>query len=377
MDEPIIASALDHFLKRFLRTRLFNRLIAYVLFNLAVYMLLLTVMILSDSSLFVFHLLLFCSLSLLPLFLLLGAERTTLGRVVRSIDERCLVESYLHTSSNEHHSFMRQQVTTYLERRKTEKSLPFRLSRGNLYLIGACLLLFVLSQSTSFLVLQDFSVALSAQRIREKKVEQTALQEAVAELPVDVTEDAASDAAEELRPNPGGETGEQRIGKTAEEEMLEQLLADEPMVAKDSIKSLGPENLKEKGQSAEQSGDTEWRYQVPGSESGTDTEKTSGIPGEEGQDSSREGSGAEAGSSDVGRTFRESPIREYTTVVEPLSATGSDQLSPSTNVAEGRREDFVAAVFSDFNRTSYLNITFDPIFDTIRKRYLELLDERY
>jgi hypothetical protein len=377
VDDAVFASALDHFLKRHLRTRLINRLIAYVLVNLAVYMLLLAVVILSDSSLFVFHLLLFCSLSLLPLFLLLGAERTTPGRIVRSIDEHCLVESYLHTPSIEHRSFMRRRVESYLERRKTERAFPFRLFRGNLYLIGACLLLFVLLQVTSFIMLQDFTVALSAQSIKKRLTERSAMEEAVAELPVDDAADAASSAAEELRPTPGGETGEQRIGKTAEEAALEELLADEPMVAKDRIARLGPEDLREESEPAAQQGDTEWRYRVPGSESDKASEKTSGIPGDEGQDTSREGSGAEAGTSDVGRTFRESPIREYTTVLEPLSAEGSEELSPSTNVAESRRQTFLSAVFSDFDRISYLSITFDPLFDTIREQYLELLDERF
>jgi hypothetical protein len=79
----------------------------------------------------------------------------------------------------------------------------------------------------------------------------------------------------------------------------------------------------------------------------------------------------------VGRAFRESPIRDYTAVTESLSATGSEELSPSTNVAEGSRQRFLETVFSDFHSTSYLSITFDPLFETIRERYLELLDERF
>ncbi len=374
MDEQLLRSTLDHFLKRYLRNRLINRLIAYFLVNLAVYLLLLTVVILSDSSLFVFHLLLFCNLSLLPFFLLLGAERSTLARVVRFLDEHCLIESYLHTPSVEHRSFMRQRVQTYLERRKTENPFPFRLFRGNIYLIGICLLLFVLLQATSFFMLQDITVSLSAREIKNRLMERSALEEAVAELPVEDSEDASA-AAEKLQPNPGGETGEREIGKTAEEEALEELLADEPMPAKDRIQRLGPEDLRE--DSDPQEGQTEWGYRIPGSEADTAAEKTSGMPGEEVGASSREGSGAEAGSGDAGRTFRESPIGEYTTVTEALSAAGGKELYPSTNVAEGSSQEFLGAVFSDFDRIGYLSITFDPLFDTIRERYLELLDERF
>lgn len=377
MDEALLTSQLAHLLKRYLRTGLINRLITYVLVNLCVYMLLLAVVILSDSSLFVFHLLLFCSLSLLPFFLLVGAERTTLWPVVRSIDEHCLVESYLRTRSGEHRAFMRRRIETHLQRLKTEKPFPFRLFRGNLCLIGICLLLFAVLQATSFIVLQDFTAALSVGRIKDRLNQQNAIEEAVAELPVERSDGAAGAEDQELEPTAGGETGEQRIGKTAEEEALEELLADEPMVAKDRIQSLGPEDFKEDTQPAEQSGETDWRYQIPGTETDTASERTAGIAGEEGRDSSREGSGAEAGSSDVGRAFRESPIRDYTAVTESLSATGSEELSPSTNVAEGSRQRFLETVFSDFQSTSYLSITFDPLFETIRERYLELLDERF
>ena len=377
MDDALLASGLAHLLKRYLRTRLINRLIAYVLVNLCVYVLLLAVVILADSSLFVFHLLLFCSLSLLPVFLLVGAERTTLWRVVRSIDEHCLVESYLRTQSGEHRAFMRRRIETHLQRLKTGKPFPFRLFRGNLYLIGICLLLFAVLQATSFMVLQDFTVALSAGKIKNRLNERNAMEQTVAELPVEQSEGAAGAEDQELKPTAGGKTGEQRIGKTAEEEALEELLADEPMVAKDRIQSLGPEDFREDTRPAEQSGETEWRYRIPGTETDSAPERTTGLAGEEGRDSSREGSGAEAGSSDVGRTFRESPIRDYTTVTESLSATGSEELSPSTNVAESSRQKTLDAVFSNFQSISYLSITFDPLFETIRERYLELLDERF
>lgn len=375
MDEQLLRSALDHFLKRYLRNRLINRLIAYFLVNLALYLLLLTVVILSDSSLFVFHLILFCSLSLLPFFLLLATEGSILARVVRFLDEHCLIESYLHTPSAEHRSFMRQRVQTYLERRKRENPFPFRLFRGNIYLIGICLLLFVLLQAASFFMLQSFTVSLSAREIKNRLTERSALEEAVAELPAEDSEEAAATSPEKLQPTIGGETGQREIGKTAEEEALEELLADEPMPAKDRIQRLGPEDLKDDGDPQE--GQTEWGYRIPGSEAETAAEKTSGMPGEEGRASSREGSGAEAGSGDVGRTFRESPIREYTTTTEAVSAAGSEELYPSTNVAEGSSREFLGAVLSDFDRIDYLSTTFDPLFDTIRERYLELLDERF
>ena len=71
MDDKVVVSALDYHLKRYLRLRLINRLISYVLCNLAAYMLLLAVVIITDSSLIAFHLPFFCTLSLLPFFLLL------------------------------------------------------------------------------------------------------------------------------------------------------------------------------------------------------------------------------------------------------------------------------------------------------------------
>jgi hypothetical protein len=373
----MIAFALDHYLKRYLRIRLINRLISYALVSLAAYMLLLSVVILSDASLLVFHLPFFCTLSLLPFFLLVGTERTTLRLVVRSIDEHCLVESYLQTPSSEHRSFMRERVAHFLERGKRADPFPLRLFRGNLYLIGVCLLLFVLLQGISFVVLEDFSLSLTPRKIKDKLTERTAAEEAVGELPAGDSENAASSEGEAPRSASGGDTGEQRIGKTAEEEALEEILGDEPLPAKESIRSLGPEDLRRQSESETGRGDTDRQLRIPGSESGTDAAGASAIAGEEDSEASGEGSGAEAGSNEVGRTFRESPIREYTTVAQPQSAEGSRELSPSTNVFDRRSPDPVSTLISDFQRIDYLNITFDPLFDVIRERYLTLIDERF
>jgi hypothetical protein len=373
----MIASALGHYLKRYLRVGLINRLISYALVNLAAYMLLLSVVILSDASLLVFHLPFFCTLSLLPFFLLVGTERTTLRRVVRSIDEHCLVESYLHTPSSEHRSLMRRRVAQFLERGKRVNPFPLRLFKGNLYLIGVCLLLFALLQGISFAVLDDFSLSLAPRKIKEKLTERAAAEEAVGELPADDSGNAASSEGEALRPASGGKTGEQRIGKTAEEEALEKLLGDEPLPAKERIRRLGPEDLQQRSEPASERGDTDGRLRVPGSESDTRAEDASAIAGEEDSQASGEGSGAEAGSDQVGRTFRESPIREYTTVAQPQSAEGTRELSPSTNLGDRRSPDPVSALISDFQRIDYLNITFDPLFDAIRESYLRLIDERF
>jgi hypothetical protein len=377
MDKPVLDSVLSYFLKRHLRTRLINSTVAYISVNLTIYFLLLAVVILTNSSLFIFHLLLFFSLSLLPLFLFLGMERTTLRRLVRSIDDRCLVESYLHTPSTEHRTFMRQRVEAHLERKKNERVLPFRLFRGNLYLLGLCGFAFLLLQGISVITLRDFTTTFSAREIKNRLIERETLEQAVAELPVDDAGAYGSSEAEELRPTPGGETGEQRTGRTPEEETLEELLEDGPMAAKDRIDRLSPEDLTEESDRPTEQSETEWRYQIPGSESEEAGENMSGIAGDEGRETGMEGSGSEAGSGDVGRTFRESPLREYTAIPEEIAARGNEELSPGGMTAESRKQTYLSTIFSDFQQSDNLRITFNPLFDAIRERYLELLRERF
>jgi hypothetical protein len=377
VDRGIVNSALDHFLKRHLRNRLFNRLVAYVCVNLAAYMLLLTVVILTNSSLFVFHLLLFCSLSLLPFFLFAGLERTTLGGIVRSIDKHCLIESYLQTTSVEHRSFMRRRVESYLEHKQSERAVPFRLSRANFYLIALCLAAFLLLQSISFVTLRGFTTSFSARNIKNRLIERFEVGVTLAGHPLDDSSVGGSSTAEEKGADRGGETVEKRAQEDPDQEAFEELLSDEQLVAKDKLERLRSEDASgEVGQEPGQS-ETDWIRPTTVGESDATGDKSSGIPVDTNRNSGREGSGAEAGSSDVGRTFRDSPLREYTAIAEEIATEGGEELSPSDTLAESRRQIDVNALFSDFYRSNNLRITFHPLFDTIRERYLELLNERF
>ena len=357
-----IELTLHYFLRRYLRIRLVNRLIAYALLNLAAYMSLLTVMILADTSLVVFHLLFFCSLSLLPLFLFLGMEQTTLSRIIRAVDEHCLMQS---------------RVESLLARKKSGRVFPFRMFAANFYLIGLCLLGFVLLQGVSFITLRDFTTAFSAQKIKTKLLERSSFQDRIDELPVEELPAADSASPEEESATPGGEIIEQRAARNIDDEALEELLGEDTMVAKDRIERLSPEDLRQEAESNAEQNETSWGFQVPDSESDSDPENPRGLPGNKGQEAAGEGSGAEAGSSDVGRTYKESPLREYTTVQEQLAARGNEQLSPTGNLVEGREQTYLEALFADFVSPTSQRITFNPLFDTIRERYLELLNERF
>jgi len=169
----------------------------------------------------------------------------------------------------------------------------------------------------------------------------------------------------------------QRAGRDVEDKALEELLGNDTMAAKERIDRLSSDDLRqEPDQGREQSG-TVLNYQAPGTESGTDPEKTQGSPGDEGQRTAGEGRGGEAGTSDVGQTYKESPLREYTANPEQVAARGSEELSPTGNLTEGRKRIFLDALFADFAIQTNLRITFSPLFDSIRERYLELLDERF
>jgi hypothetical protein len=373
MDSSIVESALDRFLKRYLRIRLINRLIGYTCLNLAAYMSLLAVLILTDLSLFVFHLLFFCSLSMLPFFLFVGLERTTTRRLVRAIDKQCLLESYLQTSSPDHRAFMGERVESYLQQQRAQRLFPFRLFRGNIHLIGLCLFSFVLLQTISFVTLRDFTTSLSAQEIKTKMLKQD--EHAVAELSFDDT--AAADSVAEQATAPDGEIVEQKAGRSPDQEALDELLTEQTLVTKDRIERLTTEDEGLQDSELIEQSDIQRSVQIPGTESELNADRTTGTPRSGDQDTGRKGSGAEAGSSDVGRTFKESPLREYTARAEEVAVEGSEDLSPSNSLSAEGRSIEVEVLFSDYFQSSNLRITFNPLFDTIRNRYLELLNERF
>lgn len=378
MDRREIELTLQHFLRTYLRNGLVNRLIAFALLNLAAYIYLLTVMILADTSLFVFHFIFFCSLSLLPLFLFLGMEKTTLSGLIRTVDERCLIESYLHTPSDEHRSFMQGRVESLLVRKKSARVFPFRLFAVNIHLIGLCIFAFVLLQVVSFITLRDFTTVFSAQNIKTRLLKRSILRDGIDELPAEELPTADSaDPGQEDSAAAGGQTIEQRAARNLDEEALEEVLGEDKMVAKDRIERLSPEDLRQEADPKAESSQPGGNYQVLDIEAVSDPENPQRLPGNEDQETAREGSGAEAGSSDVGRTYKESPLREYTTVPEQLTARGNEQLSPTGDLTESRERIYLEALFADFVPRTGRRITFNPLFETIRERYLELLNERF
>jgi hypothetical protein len=217
----------------------------------------------------------------------------------------------------------------------------------------------------------------SPREIKNRLIERSAREESVVELPLDDIGGSGSSDAEELSPTSGGETGEQRTGRTPEDQALEELLEDVPLAARDRLKRLAPEDLTEESVRTGELSEMDWQHKLPSSESEDAAQNGSGASGDGGRGTGREGNGSEAGSSDVGRTFRESPLREYSAIPEEIAAFGNEELSPAGMSAESRKQDHLSALFADFQRLDNLRITFHPLFDSIRERYLELLRERF
>ena len=171
MSERDIKRSLVYLVTRYMDSRLLNRLITYALINLAAYMLLLTILVLFNISLLLFHLLFSCSLSLLPFFLFYGLKEKAIQPSIRRIDERCQIEAFLSTSSREHRAYMQNRVESLLEKGKRERIDRVRLGLRNLYLAAACFGVFVVLQIVSFMILSSMTPSLNANNLKSTLVE--------------------------------------------------------------------------------------------------------------------------------------------------------------------------------------------------------------
>ncbi len=377
MAKPEIELSLIYFLKRYLRSRLAGLLLAYALSNLAIYLLLLIVVLLFNIPLLVFHLLLFASLSALPLFLFFGLERVTVRRIVRSVDEHCQVASYLQAPSRDHRVFMEERVESLLERRKGNRIFAFRFSIPHLYLIGVSVFLLVALQVISFLTLRELTGSFSAQSLKSRLLERRAAEAPAEPYAEEELAPGGSPATEEPGRIAPGQQVEQRAGRDAGGETLEDLLADEASLSEAPASALDASPQEEGSVPAFERNESGPGIEPPGAATQMEFARNPEGEAEQGEEIGREGGGAEAGSGDAGRSYRESPVVDYTALRAEIAAQGGEELSATGTLAERQRQAYLDALFTDFLFRASLRRDFDPLFDSIRERYLELLDERF
>lgn len=375
MSEQDIKRSLIYFEKRYVQLKLINRLISYTLFNLAAYMLLLTILVLLNVSLLLLHLLLFCSLSLLPLFLFWGLKVRAIHLSVRQIDERCQVEAYLHTSSQQHRAYMQNRVEALLQKRKGERVIPFRFSPSNLYLAAACLAMFILLQITSFTILHSFVPSLNVNNLKSTLVEiQAALQSeqrpGSEELPIAPSppESARGDIAE-------GEVVEGRLYEEAGDVDFRDLLTEEGSARPPT--SLGSQYQTEERKSPPEQQEVGQTLRVPVPDSESALESILRRPGEASDEASKQGDGAQSGSPTAGQTYKDSPLLDYTAVTEQIETQGNEEMSATKNITDLQRRIYLNRLFSDIGPLVSGTLDFDPSIDIIKERYLELINEHF
>jgi len=368
-----IKRALQHFLNQSLKIRLTERLLSYCLFNISVYLLLLIVLVLFDASLLLVSLLIYCSLSLLPVFLFSGREGDLFNRTVRQIDEHCQLEAYLKTRSPEHRTFMHRRVEDTLVRRMNERTIRFRFSRLHMFLAALGILLILVLQVSSYLRFYSLTPSLSAQELKKRLGERFVGEEPPLPPISDEIADGSTPEQESRRGIAQGELSERRAAGEVEGTELEDLPAGSA-----TRQMPGFEQKEGSEQRPPEEGEDYERVLVPLPQSDSIFQQLLQEGARESEQIAREGSGAEAGSSGAGRAFKDSPLFNYQSSPERITVEGStEELATAQTLTETRRQAFLNTVFSSFAPKIRITSTFDPLIEAIRERYQELIVERF
>ena len=362
MTDLPVQTVLVRLLQRAQRVRLANHLIAFALFAAGLYLALLIAVLAFALSLFLFHLVFYSGLSLLPLFLTLGSEHEQTLTVLRRIDEHCQAEAYLSTASPAHRAFLEPRVRSLLARRARERILRFRLHAWNRFLAIGVAGLFVAFQLLALATLRG-PPNLSASGILARKARQEAIAQGNAKsLESPDSDEAAAEgtAAAAL----GEKRSEPDSGMGPAEDTAGPFADTGPLVNPSVGEAAGPGTAGER---------TPWAA-IPKSEAGIGPALRGALEGS--PDPSVQQGQVPAGVGEAGRAFLASPLSDYESVAQRIQTEGGKRLTASSP-AEPRAQPFLQALFADFPALPSLAPGFDPAMERIQHRYLELLDERF
>jgi hypothetical protein len=350
------------------RHRLINRLIAYLLFLLGFYILLLFVMMFLDFPLLLFHFVLFTAISLLPLFLILEPERERTVTVLRRIDKHSQIESFLSTRSTEHRSFLEPRVRNLLLR--PEAVLRLHLTKGNRFLAIGILCLFLLFQLASLINFQRPSF--DARSVKNLKTQ------------AEISGRREPEDAGLRRSTPGGEVPE--AGDPAEasaESSAERRERSGETRAMD--RDLAPAEGDQEFSGAETAfppteGQAEESFPwvpLPIPEGGIGQALKGAL--EQSPDPATRQGKLPAGSGEAGEALMDSPLREYSASAlrELIQTEGGTRLTAETAPGATKESSLIQALFGDFPSIAVGEAGFDPAIERISRRYLETLNERY
>lgn len=376
MADPSVRKILLHFLLQEQRQRLINRLIAFVLFFAGMYLILFLGLVILDLPLLLFHFLLFFSLSLLPLFLILGPESERTVAVLRRIDQHCQTETYLTTTSPAHRSFLEQRVKNLLERPEARKMLLFRLAKINRFLAMGVLGLFVLVQLASLVTFQRLTPNLNALAMKNLRTQsETSARrgprdaEGIQKAPRGEAPEAGSpaEAASKQFFPPRGRSGETR----ARDADAPQGEADQSLPG---AQTVVPPSRAAEGEEGSES--VPW-VPMPIPEGGIGSALKGAL--EEGPEPEVRQGELPAGTGEAGKALTDSPLREYSasSLKDRIQTEGGTKLTAGTSKGPDEEQPFDQALFADIPFRAAGEIGFDPAIERIRRRYLELLNERY
>lgn len=355
-------------LRRDQRHRLINRLIGFLLFFSGIYLLLLFVLMYIDFPLLLFHYLLFTGLSLLPLFLILEPETEHTFTVLRRIDQHSQIEAFLSTSSTEHRSFLEQRVENILLR--PQAVLRFRLAKTNRFLAIGILCLFLLLQLASLVTFQRPSLNAKAVKTLRTQAEISVRRE-----PEDTGRNRSATGGELPEAGYSADASSERTAERRERSGETRAMDRDAAPAEADQENAGAQSAypPTEGQ-AEQP--FPW-VPLPVPKSGIGSALKGAL--EQTPDSATRQGELPAGSGEAGEALMDSPLREYSASerIERIQTEGGTKLTAESSPGPTKESSLLQALFGDFPSIPVGEVGFDPAIESIRRRYLETLNERY
>ncbi len=264
---------------------------------------------------------------------------------------------------------MEKALKLLVEKRAKEKRIPFCISRLNKLFIIALILSLVLFQSSSMIIFKGLSTKLSARDLKSRRINMLTEKKNedlhfdnldYAENTKEIKEDQSSISSETMEMKaPGGESmqGERPEEPTDRLKRGKQLTqVPEAHIEKSDSQKLSKELSR--GLKQNKSGSYS-RFPGASSEKG---------PALYSKDQESRG---------IGKSFIESPLKDYSTVPESLPAEGGQDLAAGFTITEDQRRLFLNSLFSDFLFGPPGISEFDPLIDRIKDHYLRLMHERY
>lgn len=362
---------ITHFMKTLFRYKLVNRIISFIIFTSSVYFLVSLISQFIDISRFTVNLVMFVTLSLLPVFLLFHRNVHFFKRTLRKIDRNCILESYF-AAEGETKDYIGKKAEPLVNELKMRNPLNFTLSRHTIRLLCFFVLVLFLLQLASLLAYGNLTLT---HRLPEQK---------------QITEEQKN-RREYLALRENEEVIKLDSDKRPAEFQGDHLSRDVPEESEEGNSILSMEQLlrqiKEKVEGRRKSDDYTEDRSVEGDEG--EMFLRNRLSGEYGLDKGTTTSGGERerreeaplqnmgkGFEDTGKSFLDSPMLDYRTIAEKIySERSREGLKATLKLSAEEQTELIRAYFGDFRSTVELTGLDDPELEKICTLYLSLLEK--